>query len=43
MNVQNEEKVEDSLELLMRGEEEEIVKTHLTRYKNKKTMKKKLE
>ena len=43
MNVQKEEKVEDSLEMMMRGEEGEIVETHLTRYKNKNkmTMKKK--
>jgi hypothetical protein len=37
MNVQKKEKVEDSLELLMKCEEGAIVelKTHLTRYKNK--------
>jgi len=31
MNVQNDERVKDSLELLMRGEEEEIVEDSLTR------------
>ena len=43
MNVQKEEKVEDSLKLLMRGEEGQQLKIYLTRYKNKNkmTMKKK--
>ncbi len=43
MNVQKEEKVEDSLEFLMRGEDGAIVEDSFARYKNKNkmTMKKK--
>jgi len=42
MNVQKEEKVEDSLELLMKGEEGAIVEDLFDKYKNKNKNKNKM-